>query len=317
MAALSTLLANTRYELGEITAGRWSDTQITAWLNRGVDHLAGEFQRGNCYELLRPLIKYVEYTMDVDYTEYTMWDIINNETTSKTETNTNTWFGYIHGMLGNYPLERATAQEYHRLTATYGEYNPTTTKPYIYFSGFDRTTKYLAYTAGFEPAQDGILLGATSGAKARVALDVPQVSGAWGTTAAGYYYIYGDSGTFQSEVLSYRAPKGSVTVANFASIAAAATVESHANCPTFKIFPTLTTADTLKVWFLNKPTAMSAATDTPHVPYDCDNLLIWWAAAQAWQADQRFEMSDRLNQKFEMELQKKIQDFQQTTFTWL
>jgi hypothetical protein len=317
MAALSVLRSYVRDELGELTAGRWSDTQLNSWLNRSVNYLVDEFKRGKCYELLRPNIKYVEYTLDVDYTEYTMWDVINNETLSKAETNTNTWYGYIHGMIGNYPLHVADAEEYHRLTATYGELRPSSTCPYIYFSGYDRTTKYLAFTSGYEPEQDGVLIGETSEAKARVAIDIPQASGAWGTTAAGYYYIYGDSGTFEEEILSYRAPGSTATQTTFASIAAAAVAESHNNCPTFKLFPTLTTADTLKVWFINKPTAMSAATDYPDAPYDCDNLMIWWTAAQAWQADRNFDMSDRLMAKFDRELAKKIEDYRQTTFNWL
>jgi len=320
MAALSVLRSSVRDELGELTAGRWSDTQLNSWLNRGVDHLVGEFHRGKCYELLRPLIKYVEYTLNTSYTEYTMWDVINNSLATTTQSSTNTWYGYIHGMLGNYPLHVADAKEYHRLIATYGEFAPSTTTPWIYFSGKDRATKYLAYTnilKTTEPVNDGKLTGATGGATAYIAIKRPPNGGTWQVgVEAGTFYIYGDTGAFQAENLNYIAPKASASEAAIVTIAGVAVASVH-DCPTFQIFPTLTTAAAIKLWFLNKPTAMSAATDIPDLPYDCDNLLVWWATAQAWQADQRFEMSDRIGAKFEMELQKKITDFKQTTFTWL
>ena len=175
MAALSTLRGYVRDELGELTAGQWSDSQINSWLNRGVDYCVAEFFRGKCWKLLRKLIKDKSYTVPVSETEHSMWQVIDNKRTGGSATNT--WYGFVHAMLGNYVLHVGTMEEFHRLNATTGEYEPSTTEPWLIFTGYDRGEKYLSYTSGsVEPAMDGYLLGAVGGASCYVAFTPPPTS---------------------------------------------------------------------------------------------------------------------------------------------
>ena len=94
----------------------------------------------------------------------------------------------------------------------------------------------------------------------------------------------------------------------------AAAAEDHNNCPIFELYPTPTTAATLKLWWIIKPIAMSAATDTPYVPYDCDELLILYGAARAWKANRNFDMHAAMWQEFMTELQKKVANYQEAMF---
>lgn len=316
--ALSTLRGYVRDEIGELTAGRWSDSQLNSWLNRGITYSAAELHRGKAYPMLQGLLKYVTYTLSTSYQEYTFWDVINNSMVSSPESSTNTWFAYVHGSLDNYPLEVATQEEWHRLNATTGEHAPSTTQPYIYFSGKDRTTKFLTYTSGStEPAQDGKVIGATGAAEALIAVKTPPQGGTWsGGDAAGDLYIYDDTGTFESENLNYQAPKGSTTTEDIATIAAAATASVH-DCPLFQIWPVLTSSATMKLWWLNKAGTLSAATDTSDLPVECDEMLVLFAAARAWKADRNFDMFNAYWQEFQQELVKKVDTYRQVHLNWL
>jgi hypothetical protein len=316
--ALSTLRGYVRDELGEQTAGRWTDAQLNSWLNRGVDYTLGHLHRGKCYSLMRELIKYTTYTLDTGYQEYTFWDVINNAGLEEPENSTNTWFGFVQMNFGNYVCHVASQEEWHRLNATTGEHAPTTYEPWIYFSGYDRTTKYLTYTSGStSPAFDGELTGNTGGATAQIAIPHPPHSGTFsGGDAAGDFYIYNDSGTFESETLNYLAPKGSASVSDIATITAAASASVH-DCPLFQIWPTPATAETVKLWWINKPDAMSAATDTASLPDECDELLILYAAARAWKADRNFDMHAAMWQEYQQELKTKIDNYQEVVFRGL
>jgi len=76
MSNLSTLRGYVRDELSETTAGRWSDTQLNSWLNRGVRYLANVFLDASCWDLLSKLSRKVEYTLTANQDEYSVFDII-------------------------------------------------------------------------------------------------------------------------------------------------------------------------------------------------------------------------------------------------
>ena len=318
MAALSTLRGYVRDELGELTAGRWSDSQLNSWLNRGVDYTIEELYNAKCWKLLRKIIKNDTYTVPTSETEHSMWQIIDNKVSGGSATNT--WYGYVHGMLGNYVLHQADMEEFHRLNATTGEFAPTTYEPWIVFTGYDRGETVLTYTSGSQkPAIDAMLEGSTDGATSYVAFVPPPTSGSFsGGDAAGEFYLRDTTGTWNvsTDDIDYYAPTGAAKVSDIGTTPAE-TTESHDNCPIFSLYPSLSSTASLKIWWCNKPTAMSAATDTPDLPYDCDNLIIWWATGQAWQADRNFDMADRLMAKYERELQKKIARYQEVVFRGL
>ena len=317
MAALSTLRGYVRDELGELTAGRWSDAQINSWLNRGVDYCIAEFHRGKCYEMLREIIKYTTYTLNTSYQEYTFWDVINNSLASTSESSTNTWFGYIQAMQGDYIYHIADAEEWHKLNATTGEHAPTSYEPWIYFSGHDRTTKYLSYSTILktnEPDTDELVTGGTGAATARIAIKVPPDDGTWAVGSfTGQFYIYDDSGTFEAENLDLTPLKGSAAVEDVVTITGAAVASVH-DCPLFQVWPTPASADTFKLWWLNKADTMSAATDTPSLPNECDELLVLYATARGWKAEGRQDMHTAFWQEFMQELLKKVDNYRETVF---
>jgi len=315
MAQLSTLRGYVRDELSEQTAGIWTDAQLNSYLNRGVEYCVGEFYRGKCWQLLRELTKDATYTVPTSETRHSMWQLIDNKTSGGSATNT--WYGYIHGMLGNYVLHKASLPEFHRLNATTGEHKPSTTEPYIVFDGYDRATKIIGYDSGStEPAIDGQIVGADGGATANIAFVPPPTSGSWtGGDAAGELYLRNDSDTYtDDEVLNYYAPDESSLSSDIATCNGTLITESHDNVPLFSLYPSLSSTASLKIWWLNKPTAMSAATDTPDVPYDCDELLVLYATARAWKANRNFDMHAAMWAEFTQELQRKVANYQELTF---
>jgi len=326
MAQLSTLRGRVRDELSEQTAGIWLDTQLNSWLNRGVEYLVSEYYRGKCWQLLQPITRYTTYSLTtsndvVDDDTWSLYQVLNNWTywhdagsDTKVPTKLTNYYGYVHGMLGNYVLHEANVKEFHRLHATTGEYAPSTTTPWIIFWGKDRTHGIIEYSGGgtYEPKEGDYMYDAADEDNFATYIHKIKVdTGTWaGGDAAGYMTIYDSSGTAVSAM--------TLRIGEEADVATLGDCQhfddiDHGDLPYFTIRPALTATTTLHFWWLEDPTEMSAATDEPQVD-NSDELLVLYATARAWKANRNFDMHAAMWQEFQVELQKKIANYQELTF---
>jgi len=214
-------------------------------------------------------------------------------------------------MWGDYQCQKISIEEYHRALDS-GEYNASTDNPFIMFYGNDMTTYKVAFTSGDrEPNVDDMVKGATSLATAYVSMTPTVTSGSWTLgTAAGTLWLRDKTGTFQSENLDlYPSNITSKVDTDFATIGSDLTAEDHGQCPIIILKPTPTAADTLTFWWARPPVDMSAATDLPYLPENCDELLVLYAAARAWKANRNFEMHAAMWQELQNEIKTLIQKY--------
>jgi len=316
VAQLSTLRGYVRDELGELTAGRWSDAQLNSWLNRGVDYLAAEYYRGKCWQLLLPMHRDITYTLTASTATYSVYDMIATiYSTALGRYQDVSYYGFIKAILGNYICHEASVEELNRVLATYGEYAPTTTEPYIAVWGCDKTETTLAYKSGttdIRTSLDQQILGFSSSATALLSRLGTLTGGTFASgSAAGKLYLHEVSGTFANSEVLYCTQDG--VLSGWSTANGSPITEDHHKLPFITLYPTPTTAETLHFYWLREPIAMSAATDVPYVS-NSDELLILYAAARAWKADRNFEMHAGFWQEFNMELQKKIANYTETAF---
>lgn len=327
MAALSVLRGYVRDELGELTAGRWSDTQLNSWLNRGVDYLAAEYYRSKCWKLLKPMTHKSIYTLtttnDVENNDtWSVFSIINNldywhsaeDGGYDLPTLVTNYYGFVKAMLGNYNCEEASIDEFHRLHATAGEYHPATTTPYITFWGIDETEDIIDYSGGgtYVPKEGDLLEEDTATPLWTAYLHKYNIeSGTLAAgTAAGYMMIHTGTtltGAAAAQTIDVGTKTDICTLASDGYLA-----EDHGKLPYVTFRPAIAADTELSFWWLEDPDTMSAATDTPSIDVS-DELLVLYAAARAWKADRNFDMHASMWQEFNQELQKKLQAFQEVT----
>lgn len=312
MAQLSILRNYVRDELGEMTAGRWSDPQLNSWLNRGVDYLVAEYKRTKCWDLLQSIARTVDYTLTIGQDTYSVYDILLTANSEVQYDYNLSYYGFIRAQLGNYLCEKLSIEEYHRAIAN-GEYNATTSEPKIIFYGADKTEGFLSFITGVvEPMEDEKIIGGTSAAEAYIAKTPTVDTGSWGSNAAGSLWLYRQTGTFSAaESLTICRD---VTCSEFAVNGATDTVaQNHGKVPFVIIKPTPTSASTLSFWWLREPVLMVENDDIPYVD-NSDELLILYATARAWKADRNFDMHRQYLLEFNQELQKKMANYSEPVF---
>ena len=131
---LTTLESDIRDEIGEISAGRWSQAQIVRAINRTTESLISTFVTNNCWQILMHLTKEISYKLDGSRS-YSLYTVIGNSTD---------FYTIVNAYLGD--ANRADTRiikvgidEFHRICDN-PEYNVDVGNPYYTLWKYDSTT---------------------------------------------------------------------------------------------------------------------------------------------------------------------------------
>ena len=128
---LTTLEADVRDEIGEATAGRWTQPQVVRAINRTAESLIVTFVTNNCWQLLLHLTKEVSYQLDGSRS-YSLYSVLGDSTD---------FYTIVNAYLGNATrpdtrIIRVGPDEFHRICDS-PEYSVSVSHPYCTLWKYD------------------------------------------------------------------------------------------------------------------------------------------------------------------------------------